>query len=276
MPIDLRGRPIAITGASSGIGLATALACAKAGMPVALAARREEMLKDAVGRITAAGGKAIAVRCNVDDRRDCQQLVDETRAAFGGLYAVFANAGYGFEAAVDDTSDDQLRAIFETNFWGTMNTVRPALEHMKQAGRGHILMCSSCLSKIGMPYYASYSATKAAQDHFARGMRHELSPAGIHVSSVHPIGTRTEFFEKSNQRSRDARLSIGTPDAMLQSPDVVARAIVRCLQRPRGEVWTSTRMRYLLALSVLAPQMTDRIIGRMIRKRREQVGGPHA
>ncbi len=272
MPIELAGKPIAITGASSGIGLSAALACAKAGMPVAIAARREDKLHEVVAQIKAAGGKAIAVRCDVDDPVACADLVDQTVRAFGSIYAVFANAGYGFEAAVDDTSDDQLRAIFETNFWGTMNTIRPALERMKAAGQGHILMCSSCLSKIGMPYYAAYSATKAAQDHFARAMRHELSPLNIHVSSVHPIGTRTEFFEKSNERSKDARLSIGTPDAMLQPPAVVADAIVRCLRKPVGEVWTSARMRTLLGLTVLAPHITDRVLGRMIAKRRKQAG----
>lgn len=270
MPMELSGKPIAITGASSGIGLATALACARAGMPVALAARRLDKLEEAVARIKSHGGNAIAVACNVDDPADGARLIDATVRAFGGIYSVFANAGYGFEESIQNTSDDQLRAIFETNVWGTMNTVRPALTHMSRAGAGHIIMCSSCLSKLGMPYYAAYSATKAVQDHFARAMRLELGPAGIHVSSVHPIGTRTEFFERASARSRETRLSIGTPDHMLQSPDVVAGAIVRCLRRPRGEVWTSPRMRYLLGLTVLAPQMTDWVLRRALRKLRSR------
>src|SRR5882724_761167 len=125
--IDLTGKPIAITGASSGIGRATAIACAAAGMPVALGARRVEKLESAVREITAAGGRAIAVPTDVDKPEDCRRLVDRTVAEFGSIYAVFANAGYGFEKAMADTTDAELRAIFETNFFGTMNTIRPAM-----------------------------------------------------------------------------------------------------------------------------------------------------
>src|SRR5262249_55651912 len=126
--IDLTGKPIAITGASSGIGLATALACARAGMPVALAARREDRLSAAVEKIRATGGKAIAVRTDVDKPEDCRALVERTVSEFGSIYAIFANAGYGAFMPIATTPDEDLRAIFETNFWGTLNTIRPALE----------------------------------------------------------------------------------------------------------------------------------------------------
>src|SRR5437868_6360217 len=103
--IDLTGKPIAITGASSGIGLATALACARAGMPVALAARREDRLQEAVAKIRGEGGKAIAVRADVDSPQDCRALVERTVAELGSIYAVFANAGYGAYTPITDTPD---------------------------------------------------------------------------------------------------------------------------------------------------------------------------
>ncbi|MFN4166646.1 MAG: SDR family NAD(P)-dependent oxidoreductase, partial [Ferrovibrio sp.] len=152
MPRDLTGLPIAITGASSGIGAATALACARAGMPVALAARRIDRCEELAEQIRRQGGRAIAVEADVVDSAACQRLVDRTIEAFGSIYSLYANAGYGIESAVDATSDAELRRIFEVNFFGTMNAIRPALPHMKAARRGHILICSSCLAKIAVPY----------------------------------------------------------------------------------------------------------------------------
>ena len=131
MPAFLKDLPIAITGASSGIGLATALKCAQAGMPVVLAARREDRLAAAVAQIKAAGGRALAVRCDVESKGACQELIDRTVKEFGSIYAVFANAGYGIERRVDALSDEDIESMFRTNFWGTLWTIRPALEKFK-------------------------------------------------------------------------------------------------------------------------------------------------
>lgn len=258
--VPLSGKPIAITGASSGIGRATALACARAGMPVAVGARRLERLNALVEEIQRAGGRAIAVQCNVDNDADCRGLVDGALQAFGSLYAVFANAGYGIERPIHETTDEQMRAIFETNFFGTMRIVRAALPHLLAAGQGHILVCSSCLSKLAVPGFGAYSATKAAQDHVARAMRAELAGRGVAVSSVHPIGTQTEFFAQVEGRER-APLSLHTPEFFMQKPERVARAIVRRLRKGRGgEVWTSTLMRLLFAGAIAMPGLTDRML----------------
>lgn len=260
--IDLRDKPIAVTGASSGIGLATALACARAGMPVALAARRIDRIESAAARIRDAGGRAIAVACDVTRPEDCRSLVERAIAEFGSLYAAFANAGYGLERPFHESSDADLRALIETNFWGSINLARPALDHMLPNRRGHLLMCSSCLSKIGVPAFAAYCASKAMQDHFCRAMRHELRACGIHVSSVHPIGTRTEFFDEAARRSGPAPLMRRPPRLLMQPAERVADAVVRCLRRPRGEVWTSAPTRWLLAAAVAAPALADFALAR--------------
>jgi short-subunit dehydrogenase len=269
MPKNLTGLPIAIAGASSGIGAATALACARAGMPVVLGARRMDKLESVANRIADAGGRAVTIRCDVTDPDECEALVQRTVDEFGSIYAVFANAGYGFEGSVLDTPEADQRAMFETNFWGTLNVIRPASERMIDAKRGHILICSSCLSKIGIPLYAHYCATKACQDLYGRALRIELAPKGITVSTVHPIGTKTEFFDKAEERNPDAKLVDRASDRFLQPPERVANAIVRCMRKPRSEVWTSP-LRYALALAGLAPTMRDALLMRGVRKQAER------
>lgn len=269
---DLTGLPIAITGASSGIGAATAIACARAGMPVALMARRADRLHELAERIRAAGGRADVFPGDVTDPADCSRLVEGAVAAFGSLYAVFANAGYGEEAASADMPEDRLRRMFEVNFFGTMNAVRPAVARMRErpAGgtRGHVLICASCLSKLGVPYHGAYCATKAAQDHVGRAMRIELGREGIAVSTVHPVGTSTEFFEQSERLSGTSRLVDRSSGRFMQPPETVAQAIVRRLRRGRGgEVWTRPSARIAFAAANMFPALTDRVLARMVDRR---------
>ncbi|HBS29652.1 MAG TPA: short-chain dehydrogenase [Phycisphaerales bacterium] len=278
MAIDLTNKPIAITGAGSGIGRATALACAGAGMPVALSGRREEPLRAVAAEIERAGGRAVVVPGDVTSPTDCARLIERCVERFGSVYSVFANAGYGQEAPAHEMTDDDIRAMFETNFFGTLNTIRPAVPHMLRARAGHILVCSSCVAKFALPFFSVYSATKAAQNHLSRGMNLELRPHGVSVSSVHPVGTRTEFFDTAMRRSASGRLIKHTPDAFFQSPERVARAIVRCLRRPRPEVWTSLSVRLGMSLGMLLPGLSDRALRRMVDQRlREGEGaGPTA
>lgn len=260
-PIDLAGRPIAITGASSGIGMITALLCARARMPVALAARRLDRLEQLVFEIGREGGRAIAVECDVAKPADCERLIERTVSEFGGLYSVFANAGYGVEGGVCDLTDKAWRDIFEVNFWGTLNVIRPALPHMLAKGEGHVMICSSVVSKMSIPNLAAYTTTKACQDHIGRALRLELGDK-VRVSTVHPIGTDTEFSqvvtEKSGNKPRTAR----SPETFRQTPEEVAKAVLACLRKPRGEVWTSTPARLLAAVGTAWPGFADMVLRR--------------
>ncbi len=266
MPIPLADKPIIITGAATGIGRATAVACAAEGMPVVLTGRREDRLRAAAATLPA-GARSLIVPGDVNSPDDCQRAVDACLAEFGSVYAVDANAGYGLEAPMHEMSDADLRAIFETNFFGTMNIIRPALPHMLEARRGHILVCSSCLSEFTIPNYGAYSATKAAQQHIARAMKLELAPAGVHVSSIHPVGTRTEFFDVVADRSGGAPIVKHQPDLFMQSPEKVARATVRCLKRPKPEVWTSPIVRYGMAIGGMFPRLSDFFVKNMVDER---------
>lgn len=274
--IDLQGKPIVITGASSGIGAATAIACARAGMPVALGARRVDQLNAVAEKVRAVGGRVIVLSVDVTSPKDCEALIEACAAEFGSVYSVFANAGYGEESRLHEFPDNRIRAMFETNFYGSLNIIRPALHRMLASPlasggyRGHVLWCSSCLARLSLPRYSIYSATKAAQALCAQSMRHELKAEGVYVSSVHPIGTKTEFSDQVRARSGGERKTVQTPASLKQSADFVADRIVRCLQHPKPEVWTGLKghaVGVAMGLGLAFPRVGDWVLGRMARRR---------
>lgn len=268
-PLALTGKPIAITGASSGIGAATALACARAGMPVALLARRADRLDAVARQVADSGGRAVVVAGAVEDPASSLRLLETCADAFGSVYAAFANAGYGQNTQTVAMTDAEVRAMFDVNLHGTLHLLRPAVERFVAAGEGHALLCSSCLSKLGVPHYGCYSATKACQDHWARAMRLELAGTGVLVSSVHPLGVETEFRQAARARAGGEPSPVDlAPRRLMQSAQTVAMAIVRQLRRGRGgEVWTSTAARLGFAAADAFPSLTDALIARRMRGR---------
>jgi short-subunit dehydrogenase len=135
---------------------------------------------------------------------------------------------------------------------------------------GHVLWCSSCLAKLSIPRYGVYCATKSAQHHLGRAMRLELRPLGVEVSTVHPIGTKTEFFETAAKLSVDAKLLERGGQRFMQDAGVVADRVVRCLRRPRAEVWTGFHgqvARAGLSLAAFAPGVSDAVIAWAMNRR---------
>jgi short-subunit dehydrogenase len=271
MTRNLGQKLIVITGASSGIGAATAIACARAGMDVVLAARRVEKLESVARQIESLGRRVLSVPCDVNRDEDVEQLFDRAWQAFGRLDAAFANAGYGLHGSVVDTGLQAHRDIFETNYYGTLRTLQAAVPYLRRtdASLKHLLICSSVVSEVGIPMLGAYCATKAAQDSIAGAMRAELADEGIHVTSVHPVGTTTEFGEQARAHSTDkkaAERGSNTPKAFTQTADHVADKIVRALRRPRPEVWPSPLARYAAALTTASPSLTAWIMRRHMRK----------
>ena len=274
MPRVLTDQVIIITGASSGIGAATAIQCAKAGMDAVLNARRADRLKQVADTVRQCGRKAQIVVGDVTEAGMSQRMLDTAQDAFGRFDVVFANAGYGFERSVVQMGDQELRQIFDVNFFASFDLIREAAKRLITDLRpGHLLMCSSCLAKFTLPFFSAYSATKAAQNHFCRAMRLELARYNIEVSSVHPITTTTEFFEVSKQLSGQADNTSTVPDhaskMFVQTPERVARAIVRCLRKPRPEVWTSHIVRSVAGVMTAFPRFFDLVVRKQAKGRRD-------
>lgn len=258
MTDKLRGKRIIITGASAGIGAATARLGAAAGMHVLLNARRAERLEQLADECRQHGVNAAILAGDIAEPGFAAKLLDAADEQLGGFDVVFANAGYGFGQPMHMVSDEQLRQIFEVNFFAAFDLLRAAAGRLIEAKRpGHLLMTSSVVAHFTFPGAGAYSATKAAQHHVCRAMHMELAQHNIHVSSVHPIGTRTEFFDVAGKLSG---LSGGPPPGpawLTQPPETVAKAVLRCLRRPRPEVWTSFGARVLAAMMTVYPPAMD-------------------
>lgn len=263
---NLTDKCIIITGASSGIGAATAVECAKAGMDIVLSARREDRLEEVAERILQAGRRAAIVAGDVRTEDLTSRLLDCARDTFGGFHAVFANAGYLMAVPSHEMTVAQVREMFDVNFFPCVDLITEAARRLLAADQpGHLLMCSSCLSKFSIARHGPYAATKAAQNQMCTSMRMELQPKGIYVSSVHPITTLTEFFDVSARLSgkenhKHADTPAHAPKMFVQTPQRVAEAVVRCLERPHPEVWTSHIVRLASGFFTMFPTLGDKAI----------------
>ncbi len=273
----LSGKVAVITGGNSGIGAATAHALAAHGMAVVLSARRHDRLATVADSIRAKGGRVHTFACDVAAPNASLHLLDEAERSFGGVDVVFANAGYGMERAHHVTTDADFRRMFEVNFFASVDLFsQTARRWIARKQRGHLLMTSSCVAKFTLPYFGAYAATKASQAMMCRAMRFELEPYGIEVSSVHPVSTITDFFTESAARSgipmHGKKIPSHTPKIFVQHPEQVARAIVRCLQKPSSEVWTSRTVRLAAGVITAFPWIFDRACRREAARSRRHLG----
>lgn len=222
---SLVGTVVAVTGASSGIGRASVRALAAAGAHVAASARREDRLGELVEELGA--GSVLAVPGDVRSPADNRRLVAAAVERFGRLDSLVANAGIGAYGGILDHSDDELTEMMETNFAGTVWSVRAAVPAMLAAGGGDVVVISSVAGLRGGADEAVYAATKFAQVGLAGAMDRELREKGIRVSTVCPAGVHTEFAIGRGRTAGDPAL-----DDLLR-PEDVAAAVVTVLMQPR-------------------------------------------
>ncbi len=184
---DLSGKSILVTGASSGIGAATALVLGKAGAKVALAARRLDALAGLVAQIHAAGGEAIAIRTDVAVEADIQHAVATTVAHFGRLDGAFNNAGVlGKVAPIHELSSTDFAEVMQTNVYGVFWSLKYEMEAMLKSGGGSIVNTASIVAQIGFANFSVYTASKHAVLGLTRSAALEGFPLGIRVNAVNP------------------------------------------------------------------------------------------
>ncbi len=262
-------RVVAITGASSGIGLALARLLVARGARVAAFARRADRL-DALAREAATmSGTLLPVSGDVTNETDVQTLVDRTVATFGRLDVMVCNAGIGYHGRLDDTPPDIVRRLIDVNVHGTIHAARSALAVMRRQDAGHIIAVSSIVARRGIAGSSVYSASKAAQLAFIEALRAEFLGTNLRASVVFPVSTTTEFHAAITRDYGQTVKGYGPK----QSAESVAEAIAACIERPRAEVYPYRWAKLLSVVSAIAPAQADRLVRRF---RRSATPGSHA
>jgi NAD(P)-dependent dehydrogenase (short-subunit alcohol dehydrogenase family) len=186
---------VVITGGGRGIGRATALEFAQEGAICVLAGRRMDALQTAAGEVRHSGGTPDVVHCDVMKEEDLDALVSKTIAKHGKIDVLVNNAGVVSGGRLDEISKEDVARMTGVNVWAPIRLAQLVLPHMRERKAGTIVNISSIAGRMGVPYYATYCATKFAMRGFSESLRRELRPDGVHVMAVFPGGTATDMLE---------------------------------------------------------------------------------
>ncbi len=244
---SLTGKVAIITGASSGIGQATALALAKEGARVVLAARREAGLQAVAQAVRSLDREALSVPADVTQQAQVEQLVKTTLAQWGKIDIVVANAGVYVRSPIANSTIDMVEKAMAVNFYGSLRLVLAALPHLRAQQSGHIVLIASMDAKKGLPPDAPYVASKFALAGWGEVLRQELRGTGVDVSIIFPGRVDTPMLESLTVPWISAKLT----------PQAVAHAIVEAIRHRRAEVVLPFQARLLLYANWLSPRLGD-------------------
>ncbi|MDQ3136360.1 MAG: SDR family oxidoreductase [Gemmatimonadota bacterium] len=257
----LQDQTIVITGASSGIGLATARMAARRGARLVLAARSEGALRQLTSEITGQGGQAVHIVADVADRDDVRRIAEAARTAFGGFDTWVNNSGVGMYGKLEEVPIDDMRQLFETNFWSQVYGSLEAVKHLKQRG-GALINVGSTVSDRAIPLQGIYSASKHAVKGFTDALRVELEHDGapISVTLVKPGAIDTPFpINAKNYLEREPQ---HVPP--VYAPDTVAEAILHCAETPVRDVFVGGGGKMNATMGHYTPRFADKYMERMV------------
>lgn len=251
---------ILITGASSGIGEATARYFGLRGYRVAMAARRIERLEAIAQEIRAGGSQALPITADLSRLEDIQRMVQTTLDQHGQIDVLLNNAGFGrldWLENLDPVEDIQRQ--LQVNLVAAIQTAREVLPGMMARRAGHIINMASMAGLAATPTYTVYAASKFGLRGFTEALRRELAVYGIHVSAIYPGGVRTEFRERSGLKRKTGRT---TPAWLRLEADDVARAVFGIVKRPRRGLILPWAWHFSLWVNQLFPRLADWLIER--------------
>jgi len=220
------GKVALVTGGTSGIGKATAIAFARAGAKVVLTGRREKEGAQVVAEIKKLGGDAAFVRADVAKDGDVKKMVDFTVDKFGKLDVAFNNAGVEWKGPLDQATESEYRRVFDINVWGVLNSMRHEIPAMLKNGGGAIVNTSSVAGHVGLAQVSVYIASKHAVEGLTKSAALEFAKQNIRISAVAPGIIATEMFDRfADDALRDQMTSI-VPVGRIGASEEIAAAVL--------------------------------------------------
>ena len=259
---------VLITGASSGIGRATAFEFAAKRAKLILTSRRLECLKELAGEIKQAFPDItvpLAIPADVTNTKEIKGLIKSSVGHFGGIDILINNAGLGVYGDTERTTLEEYRLLMEVNFLGAVRCIREVLPIMKRESKGLIINIASVAAKHGVPYLGAYSASKAALVAFSQSLRAELVDSHISIMIVYPGYTQTDFFKKEKKVGGARR-----PPEPYTSPQKVAKSIVRASQREKRDLVLSREGKALTFFKNSMPWLVERAMERIALQLRDK------
>jgi NADP-dependent 3-hydroxy acid dehydrogenase YdfG len=232
MGIDLSAQVVAITGASSGIGEATALACARAGAAVALAARRMERIEALAQRIVADGGRAVAIETDVGDEAQARAFVERAHAELGRLDVLVNNAGTMLLGPIEGAPTEEWRRMIHANVFGVLYCTHAALPLMREQGAGHIVNVSSVAGRVARQGSGVYNLTKFGVGAFSESLRQEGVAIGVRVTLIEPGAVSTELAGHNRPEIRE-QIAKRFGDVERLTAEDIAAAVLYAIGQPK-------------------------------------------
>jgi NAD(P)-dependent dehydrogenase (short-subunit alcohol dehydrogenase family) len=271
MPRSLPGSVVVITGASGGIGRATAREFARHGATVVLAARREEALKAALAECEDLGGQGLVVPTDVSNADQVERLANTAVEHYGRIDVWVNNASVFLLGRIDETPREVYERVIDVNLLGSVNGARAAVRQFREQGKGCLINVASMVGHAGQLYASAYVSSKWAIRGLSECLRMELMNAPeIHVSTVLPAVIDTPLYQHAANYTGRAIKAMKP----IYPPEQVAAAIVRLAQRPEREVFVGNAGRMVAALHTIAPAVAERALARQVEVDQFQNGQP--
>lgn len=269
-PLD--EQTIVLTGATSGIGLVTARRLAAHGANLVIAARNGEALDEVARELREGGARVATCVADVGEERDVGRIADQAIRTYGGFDTWINNAGVAIYGRIDEVSVDDMRRLFDTNFWGTVHGCLAAVRHFeRRRAPGKIVNIGSVLGDRSIPLQGPYSASKAAIRGFTEALRMEMDAirAPVSITLIKPSAINTPYREHAKNYLDHAPMN----PPPVYAPETVARAILHACEHEIRDLVVGGGGRAIVAASNLAPRMADRVMAR-IMPRMQESGDP--
>ena len=259
--MNYKNKVIVITGASSGIGEATAIKFAEKNAKVVLVARRKEKLLQVQKKISKYTDSVLICQCDVSNKLQVKEMCNTVLDTFGRIDVLVNNAGFVIYGKVTDLSIEEIESQMETNYFGMIYCTKNFLPHMIEQGQGHIVNVASVGASFGVPGVASYCATKFAMLGFSEGLKHELTGTKVDVTVVSPIMVDTPLFDHPSFENFSNRSTI-----IRLNPTTVANVILKAANSSKLEIVVPTIARAGIWAKQNFPYFVNPIIGNAFRK----------